>query len=882
MIRGAKNISYIGLALLFFSFFIIAFFLVKHETVLAQRFRDLNRDGKMNVYENPDLPVNQRVTDLLSKMTLDEKISQLGSHSPAVERLGIPAYDWWNECLHGVARAGVATVFPQAIGMAATWHQELIFRTAKAISDEARAKHHQALREGKHAQYYGLTFWSPVVNMARDPRWGRTQETYGEDPYLTSRMGVAFVRGLQGNDSQYLKLVATPKHFAVNNEESIRHTGSADVDERQLREYYLSQFQACVEEGKAWSVMGAYNAVNGVPCCANTKLLNEILRKEWGFQGYVVSDCGAIQDMFKGHKFFQTPEEAAAAGIKAGCDLNCGQVYQKYLTKAVKRGLVTEQEIDGVLRRLLKARFKLGMFDPPDRVPFSKIPLSVVDSPEHRQLALQVARESIVLLKNQDNFLPLSKNLKNILVVGPNANSLQFGNYSGQASRAVTPLEGIRKKVSSETQVNYVSGCEISDKLLTPVPSIYLRPDIGKSEKNGLRAEYFENKDLEGKPVLVRVDPHIDFDWGGGAPDPRIKSDRFSIRWSGYLVPPKTGTYTLGVVTDDGVRFYFDGRLVVDEWHDRAAQQDTFKVPLKAGKPYKIQIDYFEDMGDAVAKLVWDYKETGAHSPEARALQLAKEADVVVAVMGLDQSLEAEEMDRTRLELPQVQVEFLEKLAGVNSNIVLVLENGSSLAIPWCAEHLPAIVEAWYPGEEGGTAIADVLFGDTNPGGRLPLTFYMSTAQLPPMHDYDLTHGRTYMYLKKKPLFAFGFGLSYTTFEYGSLALSREEIRPEDSLSISFELKNTGSRDGDEVVQLYVRAIDSKILRQNRILKGFRRLHLKAGSRRKGTFQLPAKDLAYYDVGQKAFVVEPGNYEIQVGASSDDIRQTAAFRIVGP
>ncbi len=834
----------------------------------------------MELYENPDLPVKQRVKDLLSRMTLEEKISQLGSYSPAVERLGIPEYDWWNECLHGVARAGVATVFPQAIGMAATWHQELIFRTAKAISDEARAKHHEALREGKRAQYFGLTFWSPVVNMARDPRWGRTQETYGEDPYLTSRMGLAFVKGLQGSDSKYFKLIATPKHYAVNNEEAVRHTGSANVNERELREYYLSQFEACVKEAHAQSVMGAYNAVNSTPCCANARLLTEILRKEWGFDGYVVSDCGAIHDIFEGHKFFPTPEEASAASIKAGCDLNCGQTYQRYLPNAVKQGLVSEKEIDRALTRLFRARFQLGMFDPPNRVPFAHIPISVVDSPKHRELALQVARESIVLLKNEGGFLPLSKNLKSIAVVGPNANSLQFGNYSGQASKAVSPLGGIRKKVSHQTIVNYSGGCQISDNIFNPIPSEYLRPAGGKTGEHGLKAEYFGNKDLAGEPELIQIDPVVDFDWGGGTPDSQISSDKFSARWTGELIPPKTGAYKIGVVTDDGVRFYFDGKLVVDEWHDRAAQQNTITVHLESNRRHKIQMDYFEDMGDAVAKLVWNCNEAGENSLEEQALRLAQKSDVVIAVMGLDQTLEAEEMDRTRLDLPGVQKEFLKKLSAVNPNIVLVLENGSPVALPWCAEHAPAILEAWYPGEEGGTAIADVIFGDYNPAGRLPLTFYASTEQLPPMSDYDLTHGRTYMYLKEKPLFAFGFGLSYTSFEYKNLKLNYKIFGPADSLNVSFRLSNTGQCDGDEVVQFYVRALHSENLTQNKILKGFRRLHLKAGKNRVVEFKLPIANLACYNTEKKAFVTEPGNYEVQVGTSSDDIRVTAKFEVV--
>jgi len=853
-------------------------FLFSFQTaIVAQTYLDSDKDGKMEPYENTDLSVGQRIEDIISRMTLEEKVSQMGNTSPAIKRLGIPQYDWWNECLHGVARAGIATVFPQAIGMAATWHQELIYRVAKAISDEARAKHHKAVEEGNRKRYYGLTFWSPVVNMARDPRWGRTQETYGEDPYLTSRMGVAFVKGLQGENSRYLKLVATPKHYAVNNDEERRHTGSAEVDQRQLREYYLPQFEACVREARAQSVMGAYNAVNGVPCCANHFLLTEILREEWGFSGYVVSDCGAINDIFKNHHYTQSLEEASATAVKAGCDLNCGEAYPRSLVKAVHEGLISEKEIDRALTRLFKARFQLGMFDPPERVPYSKIPASVVDSPKHRELALRTAQESIVLLKNRNHFLPLSKELKSIAVVGPNANSLQFGNYSGQPSRAVTPLEGILKKVSAKTVVRYARGCEIADETLPVISPAYLVPEVKSAGMSGLRGEYFTNKNLEGTPVLIRTDATVDFDWGGGSPDPaKIPTDKFSVRWKGYFVPPETRTYKIGVVTDDGVRFYLDGRLVVDQWVDRSAAQNVVSVKLEGGKAYPIQIDYFEDMGDAVVKLVWDFE----NAEEEKALKIARESDIVIAVMGLDQTQEAEGMDRKRIELPRVQEEFLKKLFAVNPRIVLVLESGSPVAIRWANEHLPAILEAWYPGEEGGTAIADVLFGDYNPAGRLPVTFYASTEQLPPFDDYDLTKGRTYMYLREKPLFPFGFGLSYTTFAYSNLKLDSNRLGSTDSLEISIDLKNAGERDGDEVVQLYVRALHSKHLKQNRILKGFRRVHLRAGATRTLLFKLPISYLAYYDTNQKAFVVEPGTYEIQVGASSEDIRQKAEFEVV--
>ena len=845
--------------------------------LLSQDFVDLKKDQKMEPYENPELAVDQRVRDLISRMTLEEKVSQMGNTAPAIDRLGIPEYDWWNECLHGVARAGIATVFPQAIGMAATWHQELIFRVAKAISDEARAKNNKAISEGNRKRYYGLTFWSPVVNMARDPRWGRTQETYGEDPYLTSRMGVAFVKGLQGEDSRYLKLVATPKHYAVNNDEEHRHTGSAEVDQRQLREYYLPQFEACVREAKAQSIMGAYNAVNGVPCCANHFLLTEILRKEWGFSGYVVSDCGAIDDIYGNHHYTKSLEEASAVAIKAGCDLNCGEAFQKSLVKAIRDGLISEKEIDRALTRLFRARFQLGMFDPPERVPYSKIPISVVDSPKHRELALQAARESIVLLKNDNHFLPLSKGLKSIAIVGPNANSLQFGNYSGQPSRAVTPLEGIRKKVSDKTEVRYARGCEISDEILPVIPSDYLIPEKNAFGTPGLKGEYFTNKNLEGQPAFVRTDASIDFDWGGGSPNPsKIPTDKFSVRWKGYFIPPETRTYKIGVMTDDGVRLYLDEKLVIDQWVDRSATQNVISVKLEAGKAYPIQIDYFEDMGDAVVKLVWDYE----NAEEEKALKIARESDVVIAVMGLDQTQEAEGMDRKRIELPQVQEKFLKKLFAVNPRIVLVLETGSPVAIRWEDKQLPAILEAWYPGEEGGTAIADVLFGDTNPAGRLPLTFYASTEQLPPFDDYDLTKGRTYLYLKDEPLFPFGFGLSYTQFAYSDLELAANKLGASDSLKVTLNLKNTGERDGDEVVQLYVRAVGSKQLKQNKILKGFRRVHLRAGASRTLEFKLPISSLAYYNTSQKAFVVEPGIYEVQMGASSEDIRQKAEFEVV--
>ena len=825
-------------------------------------------------YKDATLPIEARVEDLVSRMTLEEKISQMMYDAPAIERLGIPKYNWWNECLHGVGRAGVATVFPQAIGLAATWNTELMYRVAVAISDEARAKHHEALRQSIREIYTGLTFWSPNINIFRDPRWGRGQETYGEDPYLTARMGVAFVKGLQGDDPRYLKLVATPKHYAVHSgPEPDRHHFDARADERDLRETYLPAFKACVKEAKAVSVMGAYNRTNGEPCCASPTLLENILRQEWGFDGYVVSDCWAILDIYQHHKVVETAEEAAALAVKAGCDLNCGTTYPA-LHEAVAKGLIDEATIDRAVKRLFTARFRLGMFDPPEEVGYAQIPYEVNDCPEHRALALRAARESIVLLKNEDNLLPLSKDLQSIAVIGPNADDLQvlLGNYNGTPSRATTPLEGIRKKVSPATKLYYARGCETAEGVppLSVVPSTYLRPVDADANQTGLTAAYYDNIEFEGEPALSRVDPAVDFVWKGTTPLTGRMGDAFAVRWTGSLVPPVTGTYKLGVSGLSGYALYLDGKLIVDYWGIHHPITRTKEVELEAGRFYSLRLDYVNRGSDPQVQLLWSVP--GADYL-TEAVEAAQKAEVVIMMMGLSPALEGEEMpvqvegfvggDRTDIQLPRPQEELLRRIHALGKPMVLVLLNGSALAVNWAAENIPAIVEAWYPGQAGGDAIADVLFGDYNPGGRLPITFYKSVEDLPPFEDYRM-EGHTYRYFRGEPLFPFGFGLGYTPFVYSDLQLSAKMITPSEPLTLSVEVQNVGQHASDEVAQLYVSDVTASVPVPIRQLQGFERIHLEPGETKRVTFTLTPRQLSLID-DEGRRVIEPGEFQVAVG-----------------
>jgi beta-glucosidase len=820
-------------------------------------------------------------------MSLEEKVSQMVSDAPAVERLGIPAYNWWNECLHGVGRAGVATVFPQAIGVAATWNPDLVHEIATAISDEARAKHHEALRRNIRQIYSGLTFWSPNVNIFRDPRWGRGQETYGEDPYLAARLGVAFVRGLQGDDPRYLKLVATPKHFAVHSgPESSRHSFDARIGERDLRETYLPAFEACVRDGAAASVMGAYNRLNGEPCCASLKLLEEILRSEWGFDGYVVSDCGAIYDIYAHHQVVSTPEKAAALAVDHGCDLECGAVYPA-LVRAVEQGLIAPETIDRAVKRLFTARFRLGMFDPPEQVPFAQIPGEVLNSPAHRALALRAARESIVLLKNEGGLLPLPKDLRTIAVIGPNADDpgVLVGNYNGTPAQTSTPLAGIRQKVSPQTIVYYAVGCAWAEGAvrLQPIPADVLRPTGAGGA--GLAGEYYDNAVLQGEPALTRVDRLVDFAWQGRSPLTGGWGDPFSARWSGALIPPASGIYRLGVFGHSSYKLYLNGVLLVESeciHHPFLATQD---VDLEAGRLYPIRLELASRGLDPQVQLLWapPYGHT-----EADALDVALRADAVIAVMGLSPRLEGEEMpvdidgfacgDRTEIGLPAPQQALLEQLAALGKPLVLVLLNGSALAVNWAARHVPAIVEAWYPGQAGGQALADVLFGDYNPAGRLPVTFYRSTADLPPFEDYAMA-GRTYRYFRGEALYHFGHGLSYTSFQYSRLRLTAGQIPSGGQVTVSVDVTNTGARAGDEVVQVYIRRPEAAVPQPLKELKGFARVALQPGERRTVHLALGADRLSYYDEAMR-YGMHPGTVEVMVGRSSDDLPLMGRLEIV--
>jgi len=701
------------------------------------------------LYLNPDARPKDRARDLISRMTLAEKVGSMMEDSVAVERLGIPAISWWNEALHGVARAGKATVFPQAIGIAATWNAELVHRMAGVISDEARAKHHEALRKGDHSRYTGLTMWSPNINIFRDPRWGRGQETYGEDPHLTSRLGVAFVRGLQGDHPDYLKTAACAKHYVIHSgPEEKRHEFNAEVGVRDFKMTYLPAFEALVKEAKVAGVMGAYNRVNGEACCASPYLLQYILRREMGFRGYVVSDCGAIKDIYAHHHLVDTPEEAAARSVKAGCDLNCGRTYEN-LFGALGNGLILERDMDRALMNLFEVRFRLGMFDPVERVPYAQTPMTVVDSPANQALALEVARQSLVLLKNEDHLLPLAKNLKRVAVIGPNADDelVLRGNYFGTPSQSVTVLEGIRTVLPAHAEMQYAQGC-----------------DIVKPEKKGIK----------------------------------------------------------------------------------------------------------------------------------EAVKLAKKADIAIVVLGLSQLLEGEESqeagtpermhsggDRTDLDLPGAQQALLEAVVETGTPVVLVLLNGSALAINWAQEHVPAILEAWYPGQSGGRAVAEALFGDYSPGGRLPVTFYQSVEQLPDFENYDM-QGRTYRYFEGEPLYPFGFGLSYTSFEYSDLALNFNRMEVADTLEVSCLVRNTGEIIGDEVVQIYLRDEEASLPVPRHVLAAFKRVQLGPGSEQRVTLAVPPRAFAMVNE-EGSWEIEPGAFTVFVGGGQPGHAETlqASVQVVG-
>lgn len=835
-------------------------------------------------FQNPDVPLQERVSDLISRMTPEEKVNQLIDDAPAIERLGIPEYNWWNESLHGVARAGYATVFPQSITIAASWDKGLVHHVADVISDEARAKHHEYLRRGQHGKYQGLTFWSPNINIFRDPRWGRGHETYGEDPYLTGQLGKEYVLGLQGDDEKYLKLVATAKHFAVHSgPEPSRHEFDAVVSERDLRETYLPAFETLVKDAHVYSVMGAYNRFRGEAACASTELFT-ILRKEWGFNGYVVSDCGAIRDIYENHKLVPDAASAAALALEEGCDLNCGNTY-KSLTQALENGQITEADLDLALTRLFTARFKLGMFDPDDKVPYANIPYAVNNSPAHDYLARKAAQESILLLKNNSQTLPLSKTLGKVAVIGPNANDVQslWGNYNGFPVHPVTVVEGIKNKLSPQVEVLYTQGCDLAAGIpgLEAVPSVYFTTPDGEQ---GLKAEYFDNASNDGEPLYTQIDDNIDFMWDIETPDPRLKMGSYSVRWTGYITAPETGTFYFS----DWAKPYMS-YTIEDEsgggprgHHPNA---DTHKVDLVKGKKYQVEVSYRNTYGNSVARLLWAVPNN--HKLQD-AVTMAKQSDVVVLVLGLNERLEGEEMkievegfaggDRTSLDLPKTQQELMDAMVATGKPVVLVLINGSALSINKAVANVPAIVQAGYPGQQGGNAIADVLFGDYNPAGRLPVTYYKSVDQLPAFENYDMK-GRTYRYFEQEPLFPFGFGLSYTTFTYGNLKMDGKPNKTE-PFRVSVEVTNSGPYDGDEVVELYLTDEKGSTPRPIRQLEGFERIHLKKGETKTVSFTIEPKQLSMINKKDER-VIESGWFTLTLGGKQPGFTGTADAKTTG-
>ena len=828
-------------------------------------------------YKDPSLPLEQRVHDLVSSMTLEEKVSQVGHTADAIPRLAVPEYNWWNEGLHGVARAGYATVFPQAIGMAATFDEPLVHEIAGVISTEFRAKYYATLHpDGSSDWYRGLTVWSPNINIFRDPRWGRGQETYGEDPFLTARLGVAFVTGLQGNDPKYLKVVATSKHFAVHSgPESTRHTVDVKASRHDMEDTYLPAFRATVIEGRVGSVMCAYNSLNGQPACANNDLLQQHLRHDWGFHGYVVSDCGAVTDIFQGHHYAATMAQAAADALKAGTDLICGvppelrvQAERNGVLQAVRQGLLPESDLDRALRRTFTARFRLGMFDPPAMVPYARISPTENDTSAHRQLALRAARESLVLLKNQNHFLPLKQTYSTIAVIGPDADNedVLVGNYNGTPSQPVTILAGIRQRFA-RSRVLYAQGTGLVERVMKAVPASAFYTDVSRTAP-GLKAEYFSNPGLQGAPVMTRTDANVDFDWGAGGVNPHL-AKHFSVRWSGVLVAPATGTYEIGFTGQDGYRVWLDNSVVAQDWtsHHPASSREK-NVLLRKGHAYPIKVEFFAGYRGATARLRWNVP--GANGSDA--LEAARKADLVIVVLGLSPAIEGEEMDvdlpgfaggdRTSIDLPAIQQKLLRRIYALHKPMVLVLLNGSALAVNWADRTVPAILEAWYPGEDGGTAVAEALAGDFSPGGRLPVTFYKSLAQVPPFDDYSMAT-RTYRYFKGTPLYPFGYGLSYTTFTYSNPRVDEARVSANGTVAVSVEVTNSGAVAGDEVVQLYLThpGIAGAPLRA---LEGFKRVHLDPGQKTTVSFTLANRQLSVVDTaGQR--VIVPGMVEVWIG-----------------
>jgi len=838
------------------------------------------QDSPKPAWLDTTLPPEQRAAALVRQMSLDEKASQLVNQARAIPHLNVPYYDWWSEALHGVINNGV-TEFPEPIGLAATFDPPAIHKMAEAISTEGRIKYEQAQREKRANLFFqGLDFWAPNINIFRDPRWGRGQETYGEDPFLTGRMGVAFVTGMQGDDPRYYRVISTPKHFAVHSgPETTRHNADVPISKHDEEDTYLPAFRAAVTEGHAGSVMCAYNSINGQPACANEFLLQDMLRGWWNFQGYVVSDCGAVIDIHNGHHFNATQPESSAVSVRRGMDNECvdggnlvkdDRDYRPYLD-AVKEGYLKESEIDTALVRLFTARIKLGLFDPPDMVPYTKIDPQELDSPAHRSLARQIANESMVLLKN-DGVLPLKTSGIKIAVVGPLADQTRvlLGNYNGQPSHTVSILEGIRKEFPNAT-VNYVEGTQFLSHSAEPVPASALSFE----GKPGVSIDFAKldlsdiNHPSRSASLASRIDPVLDYSLAP-IPAAAVGVNPLSVLWKADLTAPTTGDYNLGIVANGFFRVRLNGQNVTSAWDNNGVDPKVGRVHLEAGKPAKLEVDFAPgENSKPAAKLVWAPVNL---KPQPAAITTAKSADVVVAVVGITSELEGEEMqveepgfkggDRTSLDLPKAEEELIEAVAATGKPLVVVLTNGSALAVNWANDHANAIIDAFYPGEEGGSAVAETLSGKNNPAGRLPVTFYKDVSQLPPFEDYAMK-GRTYRYFEGTPLYPFGYGLSYTTFSYSGLTVPAAAITAGNSLDAEVTVTNSGNKAGDEVAQLYL-TFPNVPGAPLRALRAFQRVHLEPGASQKVQFKLGPRDLSMVTEKGEPIVAE-GQYGVSVG-----------------
>jgi beta-glucosidase len=863
---------------------LVVFFVFITRPALAQETSKLP-------YMNPKLSAEERAADLVHRMTLEEKASQLVNQARSIPRLNVPAYDWWSESLHGVAVDGT-TEFPEPIGLAATFDTPRIHEMATAIGIEGRIKHAQDERAGHSNIFEGLDFWAPNVNIFRDPRWGRGQETYGEDPFLTARMAVAFVAGMQGDDPHYYRVISTPKHYAVHSgPEPTRHFSDVDVSKHDVLDTYLPAFRAAVVEARAGSVMCAYNAINGQPACANEFLLQHTLRGAWNFQGYVVSDCGAVIDIFNGHRYRPTQPQASAISLQRGMDNECADFldkvkdnhdYKPYID-AVQQGYLSESAVDTALLRLFTARIRLGMFDSPSMVPYTSIDEKLLDSAAHRQMARHMANESMVLLKN-DGVLPL-RSAKHIAIVGPLADQTQvlLGNYNGNPTHTVSVLEGMKAEFP-DAKITYVSGTQFLSNQGNPVPASLLTTPGGKP---GLKAEYSARVGFDEKPTPLtsRVETSVNLN-DTNLPNQAKSTPSLAVEWNGFLTPIETGDYLLGIKVNGFAQVSADDNLVTQGW---GTTTSLGKIHFEKGRRVKLNVAYGQFPGQKPqAQLIWTPVN---NAPDPAAVAAAKNADVVIAVVGITSRLEGEEMpieepgfsggDRTSLDMPKPEEDLVQAVATTGKPLVVVLMNGSALGVNWEKAHANAILEAWYSGEEGGAAIAETLSGKNNPAGRLPVTFYKDVHQLPHFEDYAMK-GRTYRYFEGEPLYPFGYGLSYTTFTYSNLALPSAPINAGDPLHASVTVTNTGKVAGDEVVELYLRFPDVAGA-PRRALRGFQRVHLDPGTNQKLEFQLNPRDLSMVtDKGD--IIVAEGECTLSTGRgqpATDAPSASGSFKIAG-